>query len=79
MTIILKNGNKIYKEKKDYEGFFTHPISWDRVVRKFERLSELYVDITLQKEIIEAIANLEYINTVDLTSLLGNIINSKGE
>jgi 2-methylcitrate dehydratase len=59
------------KEKRDYEGFLSRPMSWGTVTRKFERLSAPYADRELRRVIIDAVANLEEIQTSDLTRLLG--------
>lgn len=72
VTIVLKNGRVFSKEKKDYEGFYTNPMNWDSVVRKFERLSEPYTDAALRKNIINAIRHLEDITVAELVGILAN-------
>jgi hypothetical protein len=49
------------------------------VGRKFERLSARYADRDLLREIIDAVANLEAIETLDLTRLLGEVQNRSGQ
>jgi 2-methylcitrate dehydratase len=73
ITIALNDGRILTKEKRDYEGFLIRPMSWEMVARKFERLSAPYIGRELRREIIDAIANLEAIETIDLTRLLGKI------
>src|SRR5262249_45306596 len=73
ITVTLNDGRILTKEKRDYEGFLHRPMTWETVARKFERLSAPYIDPELRREIIDAVANLEAIETTDLTRLLGKI------
>jgi hypothetical protein len=43
------------------------------VTRKFERLSAPYADRELRRTIIDAVANLEAIQVIDLTRLLSEV------
>ena len=40
ITVALKDGSLCTKEKADYEGFHTRPMSWTRVEEKFESLAD---------------------------------------
>jgi 2-methylcitrate dehydratase len=71
ITITLKNGQALSTEKQDYEGFYTRPISWDRIVAKFERLAAPYSNEAQRAAIIETVAHLESEEVVQLTRLLG--------
>jgi len=73
ITIKLKDGRTFSKEKMDYEGFITNPMNWERVVRKFERLSEPYTDTGLRKNIVNAVAHLEDTKVEDLMKLLSKV------
>jgi 2-methylcitrate dehydratase len=73
ILLTLRGGRKVVREKRDYEGFRSHPMSWENAVEKFERLSEPYADRELRREIAEATANLEAIQVADLTRLLTQI------
>ncbi len=75
VTVALNDGRVLTKEKRDYEGFFSRPMSWATVARKFERLSAPYANRDLRREIIEAVANLESIQVADLTRLLSEVQN----
>lgn len=70
LTIHLQDGRVLKKEKTDYEGFYTRPMAWDRVVQKFERLAGRYASPSLLKEIEQAIAGLERLKVSELTNLL---------
>src|SRR5262249_51255495 len=73
ITVVLSNGQALVNEKRDYEGFYSRPMPWEDVVQKFERLSAPYTDAALQKEIVEAIADLDVISVADLTRLLSRV------
>jgi 2-methylcitrate dehydratase len=76
IVVHLRDGRALTKEKNDYEGFHTRPMTWQTVASKFERLSGAFADATLRKEILDAIARLESIQIAELTELLtrGRII-----
>lgn len=71
--ITLNDGRVLNKEKRDYEGFLTRPMGWNTVIKKFEQLSQARISPQLQREIEEAVANLENIHVSELMSLLGKI------
>ena len=73
VRITLNNGQVLTKEKQDYEGFLTRPMGWDTITKKFEQLSQARISPQLQREIEEAVANLDNIQVSELTSLLGKI------
>lgn len=73
ITLTLRGGRVAVREKRDYEGFRSRPMSWENAVEKFERLSEPYADRELRREIAEATANLEAIQVADLTRLLARV------
>ncbi len=75
LIVHLRNGRVVEKEKSDYEGFYSRPMSWDTAVAKFDRLSSPYVDADLRKEIVEVVSNLEHRPVADLVNLLGRIRN----
>jgi 2-methylcitrate dehydratase len=70
VVIRLRDGRVLEKEKADYEGFHTRPMTWAALVNKFERLAAPYTDPDLRREIIAAVANLDGIRVSDLTALL---------
>ena len=73
IILTLRDGRVVVKEKRDYEGFRTRPLSWENAVKKFERLSAPYADRELRREIEGAAANLEAIQVADLMRLLARI------
>ncbi len=77
LIVHLKGGRVVEKEKRDYEGFFTRPMGWERAVEKFNSLSARYVDKNLQKEIVDCVSKMEDLYATDLTGLLAKIPDPK--
>ena len=70
IQVFLRNGQVLSIEKRDYEGFYTRPMSWEKAEAKFASLAALYSDDELRHTIVEAIAHLETIEVQQLTDLL---------
>jgi 2-methylcitrate dehydratase len=77
LKVHLKDGRVFEKEKLDYEGFFTRPMTWKQAVEKFEKLSATHVDAELRKDIVTSVARMEDVNVADLTGILELIPGSK--
>jgi 2-methylcitrate dehydratase len=73
LIVHLKDGRVVEKEKRDYEGFFTRPMGWERATVKFDGLSERYVNKALRKRIVNMVADLEQVDVRDLTKQLATI------
>jgi 2-methylcitrate dehydratase len=73
ITVELKDGTRLVKEKNDYEGFYTKPIKWETVSEKFRELSYSHAGPSLQKEIIDSVGRLESIKVKDLMGLLSKV------
>ncbi|MGO8990249.1 MAG: MmgE/PrpD family protein [bacterium] len=73
IALTLRDSRKVTKEKQDYEGFRTRPMSWERAAEKFEKLTAPYAEQSLCREIIGAVSNLEAIQVSDLTKLLAEV------
>ena len=71
ITVTLRNGRFFTKEKVDYEGFHTRPMSWERVTEKFEELAENALGDHRRREIVDAVKRLDGIAVKDLVALLG--------
>jgi 2-methylcitrate dehydratase len=70
LTITLADGRALVKEKQDYEGYHTRPMSWEAIVRKFDELSAPHADASLRAAIVQVVADLEKIPVSELTGLL---------
>lgn len=70
IQIFLKDGRTLSNEKQDYEGFYMRPLSWAKVVAKFERLATPYTDGAQRTAIIETVAHLETKDVAQLTEVL---------
>lgn len=66
LRIRLRDGRVLAREKRDYEGFHTRPMSSATVAAKFERLSAPYADEHLREELIDAVLRLEQIDIEEL-------------
>lgn len=73
LTVLLRDGRTLIKEKRDYEGFYTRPMQWETVSRKFEQLSRPYADSSLRRDIGEAVFRIEEIQARDLMRLLARV------
>ena len=71
ITVHLQDGRTFGKEKHDYEGFHTRPMTWQHVADKFERLARAFTDEPLRKELLGCVAHLETKSVADLAVLLG--------
>lgn len=69
----LKGRRTVAKEKQDYEGFFTRPLSWEKVTEKFMSLCPSGMDKKLKSDIIDAIFRLEEIKVTELVRLLAKV------
>jgi 2-methylcitrate dehydratase len=70
IQITLKDGQTLYIEKQDYEGFYTHPLSWGKAVAKFERLAAPFTGAEQRASIVETVTHLEKKDITQLTDLL---------
>jgi 2-methylcitrate dehydratase len=70
LRVKLFGGVTLATEKSDYEGFLTRPMSWEKARQKFERLAEGRVEEELATELAAAVAELDELETRDLTMLL---------
>ncbi len=73
LTVILRDGRALIKEKQDYEGFYTRPMQWETVSRKFDQLTRIHADSSLRRDIREAVSRLEEIQARDLLRLLARV------
>jgi 2-methylcitrate dehydratase len=77
LTVHLKDGRVLQKEKRDYEGFFTRPMSWKRAVEKFDKLSSSRLNKALREGIIASVNKMEDLYVTDFAKLLESIPREK--
>ncbi|HAM34274.1 MAG TPA: 2-methylcitrate dehydratase [Deltaproteobacteria bacterium] len=70
ITVTLKNGMEMRKEKRDYEGFHTRPVGWERAEEKFHALSREALPPGRRDAIVKAVKQLEHLTVREFTSLL---------
>jgi len=73
LTVHLTDGRTLEKEKRDYEGFVTRPMSWATAEAKFQSLASPFASDVLRKQIAKTLANLENLQAADLFKLLAKI------
>ena len=66
ITVTLRDGRIFAIQQDDYEGFTSHPMPWEHIVEKFNRLAAPFAERPLRDEIVEAVANLESIPVAEL-------------
>jgi len=70
IEITMSDGSLYEKQKEDYEGFFTRPMNWETIQRKFENLAEPYTEQDHRNEIIDIVRNFENSSVQELMDLL---------
>ena len=73
LTVHLKDGRVLEKEKRDYEGFATRPMSWATAEAKFHALAAPFASAALRRQIAKTLADLENLQAADLLKLLAKI------
>lgn len=71
ITVVTRDGRMHVKEKRDYEGFHTRPMSWERVEQKFDTLASPVLAPGHRTAIVNAVKRLDEIAVRDLVTLLG--------
>ena len=70
LSVWLSGGRVIQKDKRDYEGYYTRPLSWESAYEKFERLAAPRVGAKFAEEVASCIGRLEEVEVAELTGLL---------
>jgi 2-methylcitrate dehydratase len=70
IQIELNTGRTIKIEKDDYEGFYTRPMSWPKIVDKFNALASPYANLAQRSAIVDAVERLETRGVAELTAVL---------
>ena len=70
VTVVTRDGRVHMKEKRDYEGFHTRPMPWERVEEKFHALAATALAPGRRETIVKAVKGLDEIAVRDLTGLL---------
>lgn len=73
ITVHLKDGRVLEKEKRDYEGFVTRPMSWATAEAKFHALATPYASKNLRNQLTKVLQGLDNLQVADLLKLLAKI------
>jgi 2-methylcitrate dehydratase len=79
VKIFLRDGRTLTKENRDYEGYSTRPIPWERAVDKFKALTMFQTDYEAGQRIIGAVLDIEDIGVRELTDALAGIVKATKE
>lgn len=69
----LSDGRTLEKEKSDYQGFATRPMSWEAALEKFDRLASRASGPDLRREIAGIVRQLDQRPVSDLAVLLRQV------
>lgn len=72
LTIEHEDGRRFEKEKRDYFGYRSRPMSWEDVAAKFRRLTEARLSPRAQQRIEACVADLDRLQAEQLCTLLEN-------
>lgn len=70
--VLPKGGRIVAKEKRGYEGFFTRPMSWEKVGETLTSLCPSGMK-KIKSDIIDAVDRLEEIEVADLMRFLAKV------
>ncbi len=73
IRVTLNDGRVFVKEKRDYEGFLTHPMTWENITSKFKALSRAHAPLELQHKIETVVEQIENAPVKQLTGLLEKV------
>lgn len=73
VKITLNDGRVLEQESKDYEGFFTRPMSWDMAVQKFNKTAAPNTTESQRAAIVRTVAYLEQVSVRELMQQLGAV------
>ncbi len=71
--VITRDGRTLSREQSEFEGSPTRPMSWERVVEKFDWLAEPFAGDALRAEIVAAVGNLDRLPVSELAGLLSAV------
>jgi 2-methylcitrate dehydratase len=73
IRVHLTNGQVYEIEKRDFEGFYTRPLTWEGAVAKFEKLAAPYTSADQREALVDAIHDLDGTDVRVLTALLATV------
>lgn len=73
IQVVLRDGQTLVKESRDYPGFISQPMSWEMACKKFNLLMAHYATEVQRKDLINLVADLENIRIRQLMQPLARI------
>jgi 2-methylcitrate dehydratase len=71
LRIHLRDGRVLSKEKRDYEGYRSRPMSWQTAVSKLDHLAAESMPAPARERLTACVGRLEAASVAELTGLLG--------
>lgn len=73
IVITLTDGTTVSKDKTDYEGFETRPMTWEQTTEKARELWRDNGDLAVLDEVFAVIMDIENRSAADLAQVLGRL------
>jgi len=73
ISISTMNGKKHSIEKEDYHGFFTRPLEWSEIQKKFLRLSNGIISDSCQQQVLSMIHDFEGQKVSELMEIIQRV------
>jgi len=73
VTVTLQDGRSLSREVTDYPGLNAPPLTWKRVQQKFESLTNGRLTSDQNRQLVDAVRNLDTIRVTKLTQLLADV------
>jgi len=73
VTFTLRDGRSLSREVTTYPGLNAPPPAWKQVLHKFEELMRGHLTPGENRELVDAIHNLDTVRVRDLTHLLARV------
>lgn len=70
VSVTLRDGREYGREKRDYEGFHTRAMGWDRVEEKFHALAREALPPGRRDAVVKAVRRMEDLTVKQLVSLV---------
>ncbi|KAA2242655.1 MmgE/PrpD family protein [Chitinophaga agrisoli] len=72
VEITFEDGRQIVQEQEDYPGFYTRPMDWQQVVKKFHKLTADAISEKRRQQVLAVVQDLENREMTDLLQLVNN-------
>src|SRR5262249_27185301 len=78
VAITLWDGRRFEIKKRDYEGFYTRPMSYETIALKFHNLAAPFASSDVREAIVETVSRLGELKVRSLSALLADLQRGAG-